>query len=317
MAESVLVADIGATHARFAVAETQAGAIAIRNMQVLSADDFKTMRESAAAYLETALEKPDRACFAVAAPIIGNEIAFVNSSWRFRADEIRDAMGLRDLRVINDFYALAAGVVFLPEEAVIVVKAGEADPAAPRLVMGPGTGFGQALIAPLPAGEVIFPTEGGHVSFAPQATREFELMRVIARKHPRVSVERLLSGRGLENIYAGLRALDGEPDAAMPAEAITAAASAGDDRCAVETLDVFCSVLGRTAGDAVLATGARGGVTLGGGILPKIRDLFLASDFTKEFVSKGRMEAYMAPVPVALIIADGAALYGAAASIAR
>lgn len=317
MTDAVLVADIGGTNARFAIAEAAGGEIAISRSQNFRAEDFESIRDAADAYLESVDVKPKRACFAVAAPVRADEIQFTNSHWRFQPKEIESALRVGTLRVINDFYALAAGVDFLPEDAFISVKPGKADPAAPVLVMGPGTGLGQALIVPAPGGRVIVATEGGHVAFAPRDEMEIAVMQFVAKEHPRVSVERLLSGRGLVNIHRALCAIEGTQRVSLQANEITAAAIDGSHPIAVKAVDMFCSILGRVAGDAVLATGARGGIVLGGGILPKIRDVFLASSFTTRFLNKGRMESYVEPVPIRLIVAEGAALYGAAASSER
>jgi glucokinase len=315
MADLSLVADIGGTNARFALAE-QDGGLAIRDAQNFRAVDFETIRDAADAFLESVGVRPKRACFAVAGPVEREEIVFTNSPWRFRPAEVEEALGVEAFRVVNDFYALAAGVDFLPDDAFVSVKPGEPDKSAPVLVIGPGTGLGQALIVPVAGGgRVIVPTEGGHVTFAPRDDVEMAVMQFIAREHPRVSVERLLSGRGLVNIHRALCAIEGEQRVSLQANEITKAAIDGTYPIAVKAVDMFCGVLGRVAGDAVLGAGARGGVVLGGGILPKIRDVFLQSDFVEKFLNKGRMESYVAPVPVKLIVADGAALYGAAAAL--
>ena len=316
MAESVLVADIGGTNARFALADRDGEAIVVHDAESFRAEDFETVRDAADAYLEAVGVAPKRACFAVAGPVSSAEIVFTNSHWRFRPDEIRAALNLNAFRIVNDFYALAAGVGALPDDAFVSVKPGGADPAAPQLVIGPGTGLGQALIVPTPdGGRVLVPTEGGHVTFAPRDEEEFAVMKFIAREHPRVSVERLLSGRGLVNIHRALCAAADTPRISLQANEITKAAIEGTYPIAGKAVDMFCGVLGRVVGDAVLATGARGGVVLGGGILPKIREIFLASEFVPKFLNKGRMETYVAAVPVKLIIVEGAALYGAAAAL--
>jgi len=315
MAKPVLVADIGGTNARFALAEDSGGAITVRDAQNFRAEDFETVRDAADAYLEAVSDRPERACFAVAGPVDGEEIAFTNSHWRIRIDEIKAALSLREFLVVNDFYALAAGVHSLEDDAFVTVKDAPGHPAAPTLVIGPGTGLGQALIVPTKSGPKVISTEGGHVSFAPRTEQEIEVLKFIGKEHPRVSVERLLSGRGLVNIHRALCALADTPRISLQANEITAAAIEGKYPIAVQSVNMFCEVLGRVAGDAVLATGARGGVVLGGGILPKIRDVFLASKFVERFVDKGRMHDYVDGVPVRLIVKDGAALYGAAAAL--
>ena len=315
VSEPVLVADIGGTNARFALATIGAGGIDLADRQTFRAEDFETIGDAAAAYLESVAPRPKRACFAAAGPIIHNEVDFTNSHWVLRAGEITSALALDEFLIVNDFYALAAGVAYLPASALIVVKSGEPVADAPRLVIGPGTGLGQALIVPTAAGDKIIATEGGHVSYAPRSDLEMEIKKFIAREHPRVSVERLLSGRGLVNIHRALCALEGAQRVSLQANEITAAAVSGAYPIAVKAVDMFCAILGRVAGDAVLSTGARGGVILGGGILPKIRDIFLNSEFIARFSDKGRMSEYVAAVPVRMIIEDGAALFGAAASL--
>lgn len=315
MAESVLVADIGGTNARFALADCDGETITVREAQNFRAEDFESVRDAASAYLESVKERPKRACFAAAGPVGGDEVVFTNSPWRLRHDEITEALSLREFLIVNDFYALAAGVEHLPGDAFVTVKNAAGVPMAPILVIGPGTGFGQALIVPTQTGRRIIATEGGHVSFAPRTEEEIEIMKFIAREHPRVSVERLLSGRGLVNIHRALCAFADKPRISLQADEITAAALEGKYPVAVKAVNMFCEVLGRVAGDAVLGTGARGGVVLGGGILPKIRDLFLASRFVERFHDKGRMRSYMKVVPVRLLVREGAALAGAAATL--
>lgn len=317
MTATVLVADIGGTNARFALASRDDGVLKVTRQENFRAEDFESIRDAAGAYLEAVNETPSGACFAVAAPVDRDEIVFTNSHWRFAPDDVRKALSLKRFLVVNDFYALAAGVTSLQREAFIDVKPGAPDPRAPVLVMGPGTGLGQALIVPAPEGQVIVSTEGGHISFAPRTEEEIAVMNFIAREHPRVSVERLLSGRGLVNIHRALCALSGAQRVSLQANEITQAAKDGTLPIAKQAVDMFCEVLGRVAGDAVLACGARGGVVLGGGILPRIQEIFLASDFVVKFLDKGRMRDYVADAPVRLIIAEGAALYGAAAALEK
>ncbi len=313
MAKSVLVADIGGTNARFALAEYGAGVVAVRETQNFRAEDFESIRDAADAYLEAVAARPQAACFAIAGPVTDTVIEFTNSPWVLDIDAVQKALSLKQLVVVNDFEALASGVGSLSSDDLLPVKTGAGDPHAPILVIGPGTGLGQALIVRGDTGDRVVSTEGGHVSFAPRTDEEIAVMQFIAREHPRVSVERLLSGRGLVNIHRALCALADTQRVSLRADEITQAAIEGKYPIAVRAVDMFCEVLGRVAGDAVLATGARGGVVLGGGILPKIKDIFLKSRFVERFLDKGRMRDYVERVPVDLIICDGAALVGAAA----
>lgn len=313
MSDIALVADIGGTNARFAIAEYAGSSISIHEMQVYRTADFETLVDAARAFLRTVRVQPANGCFAAAGPMIAGKIELTNAQWSVNADVISSMLGLSEAKVVNDFFALAAGVAYLPAAAMTNIKSGDVLSDAPRLVLGPGTGFGQALILPTEKGRKVIATEGGHVAFAPQSEDEFEIRKFIARSYPRVSVERLLSGQGLVNIYRAICTMSGEVGALSRPGEISAAAANLTDNNAVQALDVFCSVLGRVAGDAVLATGARGGVTLAGGIVPKIQDLLRTSRFTAAFVDKGRMTEYVSAVSVDLIIAENAALYGAAA----
>ncbi len=317
MTEPVLVADIGGTNARFALASRDKNGIVIRDSQTFRAEDFETIRDAADAYLEAVTAKPKAACFAVAGPVSDDVIDFTNSPWVLEVATIKAALGLDRFMVANDFEALASSLRHLPKSDLVSVKPGVGAADAPILVIGPGTGLGQALVLPGNGRDRIIPTEGGHVGLAPGTDEEIAVMKFIAREHPRVSVERVLSGRGLVNIHRALCAIAGTPRVSLKANEITKAAMTKEYPIAVRAVEMFCELLGAVAGDAVLATGARGGVVLGGGILPKIREIFLASQFTRRFLDKGRMRDYVEGVPVDMIVNDGAALIGAAAILGR
>lgn len=314
-----LVADIGGTNARFGLAHFSSGRFDISHIRNFRAESFATIGEAASTYLDEvsislALRGVSSACFAVAGPTGAGEIVFTNSPWRFDAAELKAALHLNHLKVINDFYALAAGVTHLDESAFHLVKAGPGPATAPRIVIGPGTGFGQALIVPMGGAAHIVATEGGHISFAPGNSLEIEILKRLAAVHHRVSIERLLSGPGLRNIYIALCEVAGQVPFLSTPEEITVAAVNRSNQRAVETVDVFCGVLGAVAGDAVLMTGAQGGVYLGGGILMRIKEIFLNSAFVPRFQDKGRMQSFVEAAPVRMIAVNNVALLGAAFS---
>jgi glucokinase len=313
MDDPIIVADIGGTNARFALARYEKKTITISDAQRFHAEDFGSIRDAAAAYMESVSIRPVTGCFAVAGPVTDEQVEFTNSPWVLNIAEVKSALSMKQFLVVNDFEALASGVQSLKESDLLTVKPGVADPNAPVLVLGPGTGLGQALIVPFGGKRKIISTEGGHVSFAPRTNEEIAVMQFIMREHPRVSVERLLSGRGLVNLHRALCSLTNTQRVSLQADEITAAALDGTYPIAARAVNMFCELLGRVASDAVLGTGARGGVVLGGGILPKIRELFLKSAFVERFLDKGRMRYYVADVPVQIIVTDGAALLGAAA----
>lgn len=315
MTEAVLVADIGGTNARFALASKDLGAINIENVKKFRAKDFENISGVLDAYLSAVPVRPKAACFAVAGPVTGSTMEFTNSPWRLNAEDIKSAFSLKSFSAINDFAALACSIRRLNRSDVLSVKPGTADDASPALVIGPGTGFGQALIVPCHGSMHIIPTEGGHIAVAPVTDEERAVIEFIARETHIVSVEKLLSGPGLVNIYQALCAARGAPGVFVKAREITAAAMERTCPVAERTVGLFCEFLGRIAGDAVLAAGARGGVFLGGGILPKIQDMLLGSKFQERFLDKGPMRSFVEPVPVGMIIRDDAALIGAAATL--
>lgn len=315
MSDSMLVADLGGTHARFAIAKRVEERLSIEGRETFLVSDFATIADASQAYIAQLGQTPCRACIAIAAPIFGaeDEVVCTNSHWRFYANDLCQTLGLSELNVINDFAAMAASIDVLSAEAFAEIRPGTPDTSAPTLIQGPGTGFGQALIVPFKRGYGIVSTQGGHVAFAPQNEAELAVKHFIERDHPRVTVEKLLSGAGLVHIYQTLCSLEGGgPEFNHPA-GIMKAANNGNSELATKSLDMFCSVLGSVAGDGVLATGARGRVVLCGGILPRIRRDVLASSFSKAFLAKGPSQAYVSSVPVSLIIAEDAGLYGAAA----
>ena len=311
-AQSALVADIGGTHARFAVAHIGADQISLSDIQDFKTARFSSLTAAAKAYLATIDLFPQSACFAVAAPVDQNRIEFTNSDWRFRPEELESALAIKPIKIVNDFYAMAAGVAYLPGEAFELIKSGTGDPTAPVLVIGPGTGLGQALAIPTSAGIRIISTQGGHVGFAPATDEEMDVLKFMREKYNRVSVERLMSGGGLVDLYEAIGSLTGAKQPSLRSDQITAAAQSGTSPVAKKTVDLFFEILGRIVGDAVLSTGARGGVILAGGILPKTLDLLLKSRFVSCFLDKSRMLSYVEDVPVRLVVNNEAALLGAA-----
>ena len=314
MTSKCLVADIGGTNARFGIAAWEDKGLSVSQIQIFRAGNFDSVRSAANAYLEAVQEQPEQACFAVAGPVTTGKIAFTNSSWVLDVAQTIEGMSLTKLHVINDFQALAAGINYFPADGFMDIRRGTPETAKPVLVIGPGTGFGQALIVPVRTKDAtIIPTEGGHVTFAPDNDLEIEILKFITQEHGRVSVERVLSGQGLINLHRALCAISDTPCEPMQASEITEAAVSRSLPVAVQAVDLFCAILGSVAGDATLSSGARGGIVLGGGILPKIRDILKNSEFESRFLNKGRMRSYLEQVPIRLIIKDGAALYGAAA----
>jgi len=313
MNDFALVGDIGGTNARLALVKP--GSVQLEAVRTLACADYENLDAACFAYLaEAGVAGVDRACLAFACPVQDEWIRMTNNHWAFHRQEMQQQLGLSQLRLLNDFTAMALGMLHTDASDLQPVGGGESLEGAPRLVIGPGTGLGVSAL--VPAGEEWIPlaTEGGHVGFAPTDEVEVSVWRHLKERYGRVSVERILCGQGLVDLYRALAAYHSQPaPLTQPAE-ITAAALAGE-ALADETLSRFCRILGEQAGDAVLTLGARGGVYLCGGILPRVRDYLLASDFRKGFESKGRFVDYMRQVPVWLCTADMPGLVGAAAGL--
>jgi len=315
MTRPALIGDIGGTNARFALVTP--GGFAPHDILALPCADYPGLVEAVRDYLTrvgaTGEQTPREACLAFACPIRGDRVSMTNNHWAFSRAEAQTALGLTLFKVINDFTAQALGVPHLPEADLVEVQPGEAIPHAARLVIGPGTGLGVAGLFPGRHAWIPLPTEGGHVTFAPTDEREQNLLRHFRNRYGRVSVERLLCGQGLLDLYLAHCSLKGaNPVYATPAE-VTAAADS--DPLARDTLLRFLKILGDVCGDAALTMGARGGVTLCGGILPRLREWLPASRFREAFAAKGRMGTYTAAIPVHLVIAPWTGLLGAAEAL--
>ncbi len=310
-----LVADIGGTNARFAIARgCAASGFKLEEVRRLKNEHFEHLRDAAHAYLETCSgERPVRGCLAVAGPIANGVVRLTNSTWRFKPRELAEDLGLETIVPVNDFAAQARGAPLAAQEDLITVNPGKADPDAVMAVLGPGTGLGLGLLLNRPSGVVVLPTEGGHGGFAPRTDLEIEVGRFIAKEYGFVSWERLLSGRGLVNIHRALCQIEGVPWPGHRPEGITQEALEDADSLSHQSVDLFCAALGGYAGDIAVMTGARGGIYLGGGILPKIRPLFEASCFLERFKAHGPMTGYVSDIPVSMITTDAASLLGAAA----
>jgi glucokinase len=305
-----LVGDIGATNARFALVEPGG---ALTSTRALLCDDYPTIADAIAAYLADAGgTKPVAAVLAVAASPTGDEVAMTNHPWTFSIEALRKAVGLKRLKVVNDFHANAAVVPYLEPGERNQVGPGEPVADAPIGVIGPGTGLGVSALVPTPAGPKPMPGEGGHVTMSPADARESAVLEIMRARYDHVSAERVLSGPGLVNLYNTLCELSHVKAASLTAAQITDPKIGASDACARETTAMFCAMLGTIAGNLALTLGARGGIYIAGGIVPKLGDAFAQSQFRERFEAKGRFRDYLAAIPTYVIVRPNAALLGAA-----
>ena len=308
-----LVADIGGTNVRFGVA-TVSGEI--QSVSSLVCADYPSLTEAAKAYLETVDgPSPRWAAFAIAGPVQGDTIRMTNHLWTFSARTVRRELGLDRLEVLNDFAALALAVPALSGDDLTEIRPGRPASQAPRAVLGPGTGLGVAALLPDGDSWTALTTEGGHRDLAAQNEREWQIVRHLGERFEHVSAERVLSGPGLVNLYEAIsRLAEEEPQSLTPAAVVAGARERSSAAC-VEATNLFSGWLGAVASDLVLTLGAFGGVYLGGGILPKMGEVFDVDRFCERFLAKGRFREYLRPIPVAIIVRPHATLLGAARAL--
>ena len=305
-----LVADIGGTNARFAmVLDGSAVAIEPRNLRCA---DYETIVDATLTYLDqVALGRPYQAAMSIASPVTGDALNMTNHSWSFSVSETREALALRNLKVLNDYTALALALPTLDDSQRIQVGGGEPLPGHPVAVLGPGTGLGVSGIVPAGDHWVPLETEGGHASYGPLNAREQMIIEIMRERLEHVSAESLVSGRGLSLVYEVITRLElGEGTRLTPME-ITERALTLECPLAIETLSVFCDVFGTVAGNLALTLGARGGVYIGGGITLRILDFFMRSGFRERFEKHGRLTPYLRAIPTYIINTDYPALTGA------
>jgi glucokinase len=307
-----LIADIGGTNLRFAL---------IENGRIVREASFGWPQPpsiSAAARQFLDGTTVTAAAFAVAAPITGGDILFMPNvatgdghGWSFSLKQLKTELGVSRLEVVNDFTAIALAIPHLAEtDRVQIGDEGRAAPHAPIGVMGAGTGLGVSALVWTGSTYTALAAEGGHVTMPAISDRESDVLALLRKKFTHVSAERLCSGQGLVNLYESLQLLDRrEPERRSPAEISTLALSRSDPAC-VEAVEMFCAMLGTVAGNLALTLGARGGVYIAGGIVPKILPLFRHSRFRKRFTEKGRYHDYQAAIPTFVVTHDNPAYLG-------
>ena len=314
-----VVADIGGTNARFGWLAGSGERVA--HVHTLPVPDFAGLPQAVRAYLElvagvlgTRYQRPRQAAFAVATAVTEDRVDLTNSHWSFSRAAVQAELGLDALLVLNDFEALALA---LPRLSAAQFRSHGRLPSAQgcMAVIGPGTGLGVGGVIQTAHGWIALPGEGGHATLAASDEFESALLARVRRAYPHVSAERLLSGIGLPVLRAAVAAELGAPADTLTTEMVVDRGLAGTDPACSRTLDVFCSMLGSFAGNVALTLGARGGVFIGGGIVPRLGDRFFASGFRERFEAKGRFRSYLKTIPTALITDTLAALTGAALAI--
>lgn len=314
-----LVADIGGSNARFGLILQQDMLVQhVKTIPVIAHPDTASAARAylsdIAAILGADFQAPRKAAFAVATAIAGDKIEFTNSHWSFSRSAVKAELHLDTFLVLNDFEALALS---LPRLSSPQLKAHDKLPLAKGTlaVIGPGTGLGVGAVVETAMGWVALPGEGGHATLAAANDFESALLTYVRRTHAHVSAERLLSGIGLPVLYNAVAHVRGVASETLTTELIVERGLNGSDAICSETIDTFCALLGSFAGNVALILGARGGIYIGGGIVPRLGDRFFTSRFRERFEAKGRFQDYLKNIPTALITDTLAALTGAALAI--
>lgn len=304
-AQPFVAADVGGTHARVALVCAAGGGA--RGVEVLAyrkyaCAEFASLSDVLKAFVEADAALPVRRCVvACAGQVIDDAIVNDNLAWRVSLSQLRDRLAFDDVALLNDFEALAYALEDVGETGSMQLCGPATGGNGPALVVGPGTGLGAAVRLPGPGGVQVLASEAGQMDFAPGTAREREVLAALAPNVGYVPCERILSGPGLLTLYSALCSLRGRSPGLATPEAVTAAARAGSDADAVETVDMFCAVLGAFVGNIAMAFMADGGVYLAGGVLPEIRGLLQHSRFVERFLNKGGMREFLLRVPVRLI----------------
>lgn len=300
-----LAADVGGTHARVALMRAVDGdgrEFEMLAYRKFACADFAGLPELLQAFVDGDATLPVRRCvIACAGQVIDDTIVNDNLAWRVSLSQLRDTLMFDDVALLNDFEALGYALDDVRNSGSLLLCGPDAHGDGPALVVGPGTGLGAAVRLPGPAGASVLATEAGQMDFAPCTAREREVLAYLAPDDGYVPYERILSGPGLLTLYSTLCAFRGQAPALATPEAVTAAARAGSDADAVETVDMFCAVLGSFVGNLAMAFMADGGVYLAGGVLPEMRGLLEHSHFVQRFLNKAGMRKFLLRVPVRLI----------------
>ena len=311
----ILAGDIGGTKTNLALFDNTTR---IKEKRYIS-QDFTCIEKILDDFLEGNDCKIEKACFGVAGPVVNGKCSLTNLSWQIEASRLKEKLGVDSVWLINDLVAMASAIPILDSEYIEVIQSGTPVADGRISVISAGTGLGQAFLIPAGNGKyIVLDSEGGHCDFSPRNKLESELLFFLQKKYSRISLERVLSGPGLLDIYGFIRSTSNEGDSQGKFEAIDYPSSIVEKAIAKsspvceQTLKLFVSLYGAVAGNLALQYLSNGGVYLAGGIAPKIVPLLQEGDFMEGFLSKGRFEKYLLEIPVKVVMDESAPLLGAA-----
>ncbi|MBT5073895.1 MAG: glucokinase [Kordiimonadaceae bacterium] len=312
MSSEFLVADIGGTNVRFALAHiNEENDIKLEKLSVLPTENWLYLEDAVSDYLNHIGARPKRAAIAFAGPVNKDEVSMTNGTWQFNQSELAPFMKMDEVKVLNDFCAKACALPLLKENQLQQIGGGEIEERGNKIVVGPGTGIGVGALVSAGDKWKAIASEGGHIGFSPSSDLEKEICAVLNKEYQRLTVEDLVSGRGLSNIYYGLGAIKGKHYLKLAPAEINQKATEDKDEDSIETFELFCSMLGSYVSDMAGTFNATGGVYLAGGVLPKIMDIFLKSDFREKFEENEKLP-FVKDIKTQIILEEQPALFGAA-----
>ena len=295
-----LVADIGGTNARFALVDSVDGLLHQKKNYCCA--DFPELIDAVRAYLkDVSHPQLSNGVFSLATSIDSDQLGMTNHDWQFSVAELRQGLGLTSLKIINDFTSLALALPYLSDSECQKIGGGQSVSKQAMAVLGPGTGLGVSAIIKSDDHWLPVQGEGGHVSYGPMDQSETLVIDYLHREYDHVSAERLVSGPGLLLLYQTIAKLQGRKAGEYNPDEITAMALQRTCDMAEKAVSMFCAVLGTVAGDLALTVGAKGGVYIGGGIVPKLGNLFGKSDFRRRFENHGRFTRYLEKIPTYVV----------------
>lgn len=324
----IIAGDIGGTKARIGLFERRAGRVELLTYQDFASRDFSKLEEILLEFLNNNRSRYsgriEAACFGLPGPVVDGRVKVTNLPWEVVQSEVGDLIGVPKIKLVNDLVSTAAAIpTFEPESLELVYDGkGASDKAGSCAVVAPGTGLGHSLIHREAGWSVLLASECQHANFAPSNDMEMDLLRYLQKRLVHVSIESILSGPGIVNVYSFLRDLGrfettaedaSEGEMQISASVIAGQALSARSELAVATLELFCHILGAHCSNIGLTYLSKGGIYLGGGIPPKIAPFIKGGKFLEGYFKKGKLLEHVEATPVYIIKDDRAALYGSAA----
>jgi len=311
--EVFLVGDVGGTNVRLGLAHRGAdGKICVANIRKLPGHHYDNLDAAISEYFSKLQTPPKNASLALAGPIHQGRVKLTNKDWTVSQSGLRQKFGFDEVQIHNDFSAMARAVPECNEDDFTVLNSGIADPAAPILVAGPGTGFGMAILVPTDHCWRVLSSEGGHQAYAPQTRKESDILHILQKEHDFVSLELVSAGRGVDTVHKAVCTRLGQPYERLSPAHIRERALAGDTACR-DVCEIRANAIMGALGDMALAIGARGGVVLAGGVAKRLLEFIDTPSAMKRFFNRGLQKAYVKNISLRVLQKPAAALYGAAA----